>query len=73
MVILQEMNDLHHLPNAIQKNLISDEDFEEEKYLAREQKQKETEVKKQRKRGRRRKNAAKNKKFKRLKKAEIIK
>ena len=30
-------------------------------------------MKKQRKRGRRRKNAAKNKKFKRLKKAEIIK
>ena len=63
MVILQEMNDLHHVPNAIQKNLISDEDFEEEKYLAREQKQKETEVKKTKKKGTSLKKCGKNQKI----------
>ena len=39
-------------PGAVQKNLVSDEDFEEEKKLAEEQKQREMKEKKQRKRER---------------------
>ena len=55
---------------AVQKKLVTDEDFEEEKKIPEKQKQKEMEEKKTKKRERRREIAAKNKEFKRIKKTE---
>ena len=55
---------------AMQKKLVSDEDFQEKIKLTEEQKQRETEEKKQRKRERRREIAARNKELKRIKKAK---
>ena len=55
--------------DAIQKKVVSNEDFEEEKKIVEEQKQNEIE-KKNKKKERRREIAAKNKELKRIKKAE---
>ena len=55
---------------AIQKKLVSDEDFEEEKNIAEEQKQKEMEGKKQQEKEHRHEIPAKNKELKRMKDAE---
>ena len=54
----------------IQKKLVSDENFEEEKNIAEEQKQKEMEGKKQQEKEHRHEIAAKNKELKRMKDAE---
>ena len=57
-------------PGAVQKKLVSNKDFEEEKKLAGELKQQEMEEKKPRKREWRHEIAAQNKELKRIKKAK---